>query len=274
MSHWEISPRRGRSDLAEPVLVADISVDYPKRPEVLNRVSVDIYPGETLGLIGESGSGKSTLALALMRLLSHTGAIVRGRISLAGFDLTHFDERQMRDIRGRLISLVPQNPASALNPALRLGAQLREAWHAHSRAPWSGQEERMQNLLRSVGLPFDRTFLGRFPGETSVGQAQRVLILMALLHAPRLLIADEPTSALDSITQREVIDLLARVTREHQISMLLISHDLITISTICDRLAILYGGTIVECRSTRDILSSPSHPHTKRLIAASIPERV
>jgi peptide/nickel transport system ATP-binding protein len=256
------------------VLVADISVDYPKKPAVLERVSVEIYPGETLGLIGESGSGKSTLALALMRLLRHTGAKVRGRISLAGYDLTNSDERQMRDIRGRLVSLVPQNPVAALNPSLRLGAQLREAWQAHSRAPWEGENKRIQNHLQSVGLPFDRAFLRRFPGEISVGQAQRILILMALLHVPRLLIADEPTSALDAITQREVIDLLGRVTTEHQISMLLISHSLLTVSRICNRLAILYGGTIVECRVTGEILSDPIHPYTKRLIAASIPERV
>jgi peptide/nickel transport system ATP-binding protein len=264
----------GRDDLAEPVLVADISVDYPNNPAVLERVSVEIYPGETLGLIGESGSGKSTLALALMRLLSHTGAKMRGRIILAGQDLTNSNERQMREIRGRLISLVPQNPAAALNPALRLGAQLCEAWQAHSGAPWQRQEGRIQNLFHSVGLPWDRAFLRRFPGEISVGQAQRVLIMMALLHAPRLLIADEPTSALDAITQREVIDLLARVTRQHQISMLLISHDLMTISTICNRLAILHGGTILECRGTGEILSDPVHPYTKRLIAASIHQRV
>ena len=207
-----------------------------------------------------------------MRLLGHTGATVRGQITLAGKDLNRSNEHEMRDIRGRLVSLVPQNPAAALNPALRLSAQLREAWCAHSKAPWSGQEERIGSLLRSVGLPVDRKFLSRFPGEISVGQAQRVLILMALLHAPRLLIADEPTSALDAITQREVIDLLDRVTREHQTSMLIISHDLMTASRICNRLAILYDGTIVECRATGDILRHPRHPYTKALVAASIPE--
>ena len=130
----------------------------------------------------------------------------------------------MRSIRGRLVSLIPQSPSSALNPALRIGTQLREAWQAHSRASWSSQRLRVAGLLDSAGLPSDEAFLKRLPSQISVGQAQRVLIVMALLHGPALLVADEPTSALDLVTQRGVLDLLATIAKKHQMSMLLISH--------------------------------------------------
>jgi ABC-type dipeptide/oligopeptide/nickel transport system ATPase component len=155
-----------------------------------------------------------------------------------------------------------------LNPALRIGGQLREAWRAHSRQSWSTQEERVAKLLTSAGLSPGEAFLRRFPSEISVGQAQRVLIVMAILHRPPLLIADEPTSALDAITQREVLDLLTRVGKEHQMSMLFISHDLLTVATRCHRLAILHAGEIVECGHVKEVLATPKHPYTKLLIAA------
>jgi ABC-type dipeptide/oligopeptide/nickel transport system ATPase component len=235
---------------------------------VLRGARIEVFAGEIVGLVGESGSGKSTLALAIFRLLGHTGARVSGRITLLGKDLARCSERELRDVRGRLLSLVPQSPLAALNPALRIGTQLREAWRAHSREPWSGCRERITKLLASAGLPPEEDFLKRFPGETSVGQAQRVLIVMALLHAPPLLIADEPTSALDVITQREVLDLLGRVCREHQMSVLFISHDLLTVAGMCQRLAILNEGEIVECGTVKEVLNAPKHPYTRKLIAA------
>jgi ABC-type dipeptide/oligopeptide/nickel transport system ATPase component len=251
-----------------PVLSADLSVDYPQKKGVLKHACVDVFPGEILALVGESGSGKSTLALAILRLLDHTGALVRGRLSLLGEDLTHFGEKEMRTVRGRLISLIPQSPATALNPALRLGTQLREAWRAHSREPWSDQQKRVVHLLRSAGLSPDEAFLQRFPSQISVGQAQRVLIVMALLHAPSLLIADEPTSALDLITQREVLDLLAIIGKEERMSILFISHDLLAVAGLCHRLAILYEGHIVECGPLKEVLAFPRHPYTKQIVAA------
>jgi ABC-type glutathione transport system ATPase component len=250
------------------VLSTDISVDYPQKKGVLRGARIEVFPGEMVGLVGESGSGKSTLALAILRLLGHTGARVSGRVTLLGKDLAGCSERELRDVRGRLLSLVPQSPLAALNPALRIGTQLREAWRAHSRVPWSGCKERIAQLLASAGLPPEEDFLKRFPGETSVGQAQRVLIVMALLHGPPLLIADEPTSALDVITQREVLDLLASICREHRMSVLFISHDLLTVAGICQRLAILHEGEIVECGPVKAVLNAPQHPYTRKLIAA------
>jgi ABC-type dipeptide/oligopeptide/nickel transport system ATPase component len=188
---------------------------------------------------------------------------------LLGRDLMDCDQSQLRKVRGRLISLVPQSPGEALNPALRVETQLREAWRAHSREPWSGQKERVARLVEGAGLSSPEAFLRRFPRQMSVGQAQRVLIVMALLHAPPLLIADEPTSALDVITQREVLELLANIAAERQMSMLFISHDLPTVAAICHRLAILHTGEIVECGPVRQMLTNPQHPYTQQLIAAA-----
>ena len=238
---------------------------------MLRGASIDVFPGEIVGLVGQSGSGKSTFALAVLRLLDYSGASVRGRIELLGRDLTRCNERQLRDIRGRLASLIPQSPATALNPALRIGTQLREAWRAHSSEPWSGQEQLVTRLLTTVNLSPPEMFLKRFPSELSVGQSQRVLIVMALLHSPPLLIADEPTSALDTIIQREILDLLVRVGKQQKIGILFISHDLPAIAAVCDRLAILHEGKIVECGHLKTVLAAPQHPYTKELIAA-VPE--
>lgn len=246
----------------------EISVDYPGRPGVLRKASIEVFPGEIVGLVGQSGSGKSTLALAILRLLEHTGARIHGRTTLLGEDLTHADERQLRSVRGRLASLIPQSPSAALNPALRIGTQLREAWRAHSAEPWASQQERVSQLFATVGLSPGEAFLKRFPSQISVGQAQRVLIMMALLHSPPLLIADEATSALDVITQREVLDLLVRIGRERHMSILFISHDLLAIAGLCHRLAILHDGEIVECGPVGSVLADPQHPYTKQLIAA------
>jgi ABC-type glutathione transport system ATPase component len=235
---------------------------------VLRHARIEVAPGEFLGLVGQSGSGKTTLALAILRLLDHTGARVLGRTMLLGRDLEASDERGLRDIRGRLVSLIPQSPAAALNPRLRIETQLCEAWRAHSREPWSGQKEHIARLFDTVGLSPAEVFLKSFPSEISVGQAQRVLIVMALLHSPPLLIADEPTSALDVITQREILDLLVRIGKEHHMSMLFISHDLLTVAMLCHRLAILHEGEIVESGPVHEVLASPEHPYTKRLIAA------
>jgi ABC-type glutathione transport system ATPase component len=243
-------------------------VDYPQKRGVLRNARIEVWPGEFLGLVGQSGSGKTTLALAILRLLAHTGARVFGRTMLLGRDLQASDEHALRDIRGRVASLIPQSPAAALNPALRIGTQLEEAWRTHSREPWSGQKERIRQLFDTVGLSPAEAFLKRFPGAISVGQAQRVLIVMALLHSPGLLIADEPTSALDAITQREIVDLLARIGKQHHMSMLFISHDLLTVATLCHRLAILHEGEIVESGPVNQVLASPEHSYTKRLIAA------
>jgi ABC-type glutathione transport system ATPase component len=256
------------TNASAPLLSLDLSVDYPNKPSVLRQACIDVLPGEIVGLVGQSGSGKSTLAMAILRLLDHTGARVRGRAVLLGADLGGCQERQMRSIRGRLVSLIPQSPAAALNPALRIETQLKEAWRAHSRESWAQQRPRILQLLESVGLLREETLLKRFPDEISVGQAQRVLIAMALLHAPPLLIADEPTSALDLVTQHEVLELLSGTIRKRRMSMLFISHDLTAVAAISDRIAILHAGAIVECGSVKQVLGGPKHPYTRQLIAA------
>ena len=260
--------------MSEPVLSIDLAVDYPQRAGVLRRARLEVFPGEVLGLVGHSGAGKSTLAMAILRLLDHTGATVRGKIVLEGRDLGACSRGEMRDVRGRVVSLIPQSPAAALNPALRIGTQLREAWRAHSQEPWAGQTERLRELMDSCGLAREDDLFDRFPGQISVGQAQRVMIMMALLHSPALLIADEPTSALDLITQRDVLELLARINAERRMSILFISHDLIAVSTFCHRLAILHDGEIVECRPVEELLRSPEHEYTKQLVDAAPKWRV
>jgi peptide/nickel transport system ATP-binding protein len=258
----------GKISPADCFLSIDISVDYPQRRGVLRETCIDVFRSEIVGLVGQSGTGKSTLALAILRLLDHTGASVSGRIELLGQDLTLCNERQLRAIRGRLVSLIPQSPATALNPALRIGTQLREAWLAHSSEPWSSQEQLITQLFTTVNLSPPEIFLKRFPGELSVGQAQRVLVIMALLHSPPLLIADEPTSALDTITQREILDLLVRITKQRNMGVLFVSHDLPAIAEVCDRLAVLYDGSIVECGPLKRVLTAPQHAYTRQLIAA------
>ena len=245
-----------------------LTVEYPGGRRVLDGVDLEVLPGEILGLVGQSGSGKSTLSLAVMGLLRHTGARVGGSIALAGRELAGRSEREMRDLRGRVVSLIPQSPAAALNPALRIGTQLREAWRAHSRERWETRRPEVAHLLASAGLPSDDEFLRRYPDQISIGQAQRVLIVMALLHDPALVIADEPTSALDLLTQREVLDLIGSLNLERRMSMLFISHDLLAVAAICHRIAILHEGRIVECRPAAEVLACPVHPYTRRLVSA------
>jgi ABC-type dipeptide/oligopeptide/nickel transport system ATPase component len=246
-----------------PLLSLRISAGYPGKPDVLRNVALDIAPGEIVGLVGRSGEGKSTLILAILGLLGLKNGTCSGEICFQGRNLLHLNRKEMRELRGLRIALVPQSPLSALNPNLRLGAQLEESWRAHrpGKPDW-------QELLASVSLPAEREFLRLYPRNLSVGMAQRFLIALALLHRPSLLLADEPTSALDTITQSEILALFRRLNQEMGIGILYISHDLVSVSALSHKVAILHQGEIVECASRAELFRSPRHPYTRQLIAA------
>jgi len=258
-----------------PLLRIRLTIGYPARPRVLDEAALEMQPGEIVGLVGASGSGKSSLALALLRLLEFKGGSAAGSIWFNGTDLMRLSQRQMRTLRGREMAFVPQSPCSFLNPALRIGDQIAEAWRAHRSGPRGEVAEEIGRAIEQVGLPSDRSFLRRFPGEISVGQAQRVLIAMAILHRPALLIADEPTSSLDVISQADILRLLSRLNRQMAMGILYISHDLLSIAGFCHRVAILHEGRIVELAETASIFEAPTHPYTMALIQAlPMPPRV
>jgi peptide/nickel transport system ATP-binding protein len=251
-----------------PLLSARLSVDYRNQPGVLKDIALEIHRGEIVGLVGESGSGKSTLALALLQLLQLKGARIQGNIIFQGENLLEKPESQLRAIRGRQISVVLQSPLTSLNPALRIGTQLTEAWRAHAKGTKEECLDAVRGALKSVSLPNDDEFLSRRPSQLSVGQGQRVIIAMAILHRPALMIADEPTSALDTITQSEILNLFAQLNRELNMAILYISHDLLSVAALCHRVAILRDGEIVECDTPKVIFDSARHPYTRRLLAA------
>jgi ABC-type glutathione transport system ATPase component len=251
-----------------PVLHLRLSVDYPGKPHVLREVTLDIDEGEMVGLIGDSGSGKSTLALAILRLLEHKGGTSRGEVVFCGRHLEGLTRREMQQIRGNEIALISQSAMASLNPALRIGTQLSEAWKAHQSACGDEWQRSVLDIFERVRLPADEQFLRLYPHQLSVGQAQRVLIAMSIMHGPRLLIADEPTSALDAITRAEVIDLLKQLNREMNMAVLFISHELPLIASLCRRVAILEKGEVVESGSAEHIFCSPEHPYTRALVGA------
>jgi len=236
------------------LLSLDISIGYRNKPDVLSGIAFQVEPGEIFGLVGESGSGKSTVALAILRLLENRGGRVTGCIRFDGCDLLRLRPGELRRLRGRRIALVPQSPMSALNPALSLDAHFREAWRAHGTTPWRTERPRVIELLRQMEVPADDGFLRRFPHQVSVGQAQRALIAMAVLHRPQLLIADEPTSALDPNSQRGIVELLGCLNRESGMAVLYISHDLRSVGTFCRRVAVLRNGRLAATGPAEEIL--------------------
>ncbi len=250
------------------LLAASFSVSYAGKPPVLRGVQLDIQPGEVLGLVGQSGSGKSTLAMTILGLLERKRAHVEGAIRFRDADLLQLRERELRALRGREIALVLQSPLSSLNPALKIRTQLKEAWRAHASSSSADCAKAIRSSLESVSLPGDDDFLRKYPSQMSIGQAQRVLIAMAVMHRPALLIADEATSALDVITQAEILALFRRLNRSTGMAILYISHDLASVAGICDRIAILHQGEIVECGGTEQIFSAPQHEYTRQLMAA------
>lgn len=266
------------NDQSQPgaLLSVRVSVQYGDKPAVLREVELQVRRGEVIGLVGQSGSGKSTLAMAILGLLDRKRARAEGSIEFSGRDLLQLPERELRDLRGRKIALVLQSPLSSLNPALKVRTQLKETWRAHASGPAAECDRAIREALDSVSLPSSDEFLRKYPSQMSVGQAQRVLIAMAVMHRPVLLIADEATSALDVITQSEILELFRHLNHSFGTAILYISHDLPSVAGLCDRVAILHEGQIVESGPTEQVLTRPQHSYTQRLIAAmpKMPERL
>ena len=259
---------RPEIDGPAPLLAVDISVDYPAKPGVLRSVRFHLHRGEILGLIGLSGSGKSTIALAVLRLLELRGGTVRGSIRFGGRELMACRERDLRALRGSEIAMVLQSPMSALNPALRIETQMREAWRAHRPEPWRTARAFARQLLTSMGLPGEESFLRCYPRQLSVGQAQRVVIAMAVMHRPKLLVADEPTSALDALSQIEILELFGRLNRDLGMAILYVSHDLESVLGLCQTVAVLQEGRLVESGPVARVFTQPAETFTRQLLAS------
>jgi ABC-type glutathione transport system ATPase component len=226
-------------------------------------------------MAGTSGAGKTTMVMALLGLLTWRGGKASGEVLIDGINLLTMPSREARKIRGKTIALIPQSPMTALNAAVSLRSHFEEAWRAHESSGRPELESRLQHLMHEVQLPSsDPHFLSRKPGQISVGQAQRVLIALALLHRPSILIADEPTSALDPVTQAEIISLLRLLNRRNGTALLYISHDLVSVLQLCDRLAVLHLGAIAECLPVAQI-EQARHPATLSLLGSlPVPVRV
>ena len=231
-------------------------------------VSLQIAAGETLGLVGESGSGKSVTAFAILRLLQAPGRVTGGRIFFDGRDLLALPEPEMRAIRGARISLIFQEPMTALNPVMRIGDQIAEALTVHGLADRAAAWTQAAELLDAVHIPDARRRVRDYPHQLSGGMRQRVMIAIALACRPPLVIADEPTTALDVTIQAQVLDLLCELRSRYNLALLLITHDFGVIAEMADRVAVMHRGRLVEEGPVRQILRAPSHDYTRRLLSA------
>ena len=254
---------------AAAVAVAGLQVEIEASgTPVISDVSFDIAPGEILGVVGESGSGKTTVGLALLGHARRGLRIAGGSVLLGHQDILTLDEEQLRRMRGSLISYVPQDPASSLNPALRIGTQLREVVEAHGNQPDRAVAERVAEMMREVALPDDRAFLKRYPHEISGGQQQRVGLAMAFANRPRLIVLDEPTTGLDVTTQAHVLATVRELATLHDVAALYVSHDLAVVATLAERVAVMYAGRVVEIGGAEELFRSAGHPYTRRLVGA------
>jgi len=230
-------------------------------------LSFDLDAGETLAIVGESGSGKSVTALSLLRLIPDPpGRIDRGEILFGGRDLLKLDDAGIRAIRGDRIAMIFQEPMSSLNPVLTVGTQVGEPIHLHRNVSWAVALAQVKTLLEKVSIPDAASRLGSYPHQYSGGMRQRVMIAMALACAPQLIIADEPTTALDVTVQAQILAILKQITREVNSALILITHDLGVVARYADRVAVMYGGRIVETAPARELYARPRHPYTRGLM--------
>jgi peptide/nickel transport system ATP-binding protein len=237
--------------------------------DIVDEVAFTIAPGEVLGLVGESGSGKTTVGLALLGHTRRGAAIAAGRIRVGDVDVLALSSAARRSVRGRVVSYVPQDPAASLNPALRIGTQLRETLDVHGFGSGSDEREaRIAEVMREVALPDDKQYLRRFPHELSGGQQQRIGLAMAFACRPRLIVLDEPTTGLDVTTQAHVLDTVRELAAAHHVAALYVSHDLAVVGTLATRTAVMYAGRIIELGPTAELFANASHPYTRRLVQA------
>ncbi len=253
--------------MATALSIRDLHISFGSA-EAVRGVDFELAEGEVLGLVGESGSGKSVTALAIMGLLD-AAAKVDGQVLWQGSDLLRLPAGAMRQLRGREIAMIFQEPMTALNPAMRIGRQVAEAAEAHYPS-WTGREAKSKAIaaLEAVALPDAARRYGDYPHQFSGGQRQRILIAMALINKPRLLIADEPTTALDVTVQAKLLDLLKELQQRHGLAMLFISHDLAVVGQVASRVAVMRAGKVVETGPSARLLTAPEHPYTWSLLAA------
>ena len=259
---------------ALPLLdVRDLTVEFQTRRgivQAVKHVDVSVAKGETLAIVGESGSGKSVTSFAVMRILDRAGRIAEGSVYFTGLDIRDASEDEMRNLRGREMSMIFQNPRAALNPIRKVGHQIEDVLRQHAQVDASGMlAERAIEILDQVKIARPRERYHAYPFELSGGMCQRVVIALALACRPQLLIADEPTTGLDVTTQKTVMDLVMALTRERGMSTILITHDLGLAATYCDRVVVMEKGHVIETATARQIFTAPAHPYTRKLMLAT-----
>ena len=260
--------------MAEPILqVKNLETQFFTDDGVVQAVrdvSFDLHPGETLGIVGESGCGKSVTALSILRLVQEPGRVVGGQVLFRGQDLLKMTEEEVREIRGRDISMIFQDPLSSLNPVLKVGFQIEEAMIAHHKYDHAQARTRSVALLKQVRIPAAETRVKDYPHQFSGGMRQRAMIAMGLSNEPSILIADEPTTALDVTVQAQILELLRDLNQELQTSIIMITHNLGVVAGLCSRVIVMYAGEIVEEGPVEQIFENPQHPYTWSLLR-SIP---
>ena len=238
--------------------------------QAVDGVSFDLYPGETLGIVGESGCGKSVTALSILRLIQRPGRIVAGQILFKGSDIVRLSEEEVREIRGKDIAMIFQDPLSSLNPVLKVGFQIEEAMEAHDKVSGKSALSRTIELLKQVRIPAAESRVNDYPFQFSGGMRQRAMIAMGLANKPAILIADEPTTALDVTVQAQILELLRDLNHDLNTSIMLITHNMGVVAGLCTRVLVMYAGRVVEQGPVEQIFKNPQHPYTWSLLR-SIP---